>query len=92
MKFPRIFTTNEKRPCIVNYEDIGETKAIFHTWSNVSRIQVPFATLIGAIPGGTVACPVGIVEHEDGSVHYPRADQIRFLDSAKLFNEYCFEE
>lgn len=74
----------ELRPCKVNGEN-----ALFHTWSNKSRIVDP-SPLIGGHSGGVLKWTVGIIEFENGAIAECLPNAIQFLDNK--FNEYCFNE
>ena len=77
------------RRCIVNGK-----KAIFHTWSEVSKV-VPPSNMIGGHPGGVVKGMVAIIEYEeDGTVHECNPNEVRFTDNIvnRLINgEYSNE-
>lgn len=72
------------RPCIVI-----NRKALFHKWSDKSKIVEP-SPMIGGHKGGVLKYTVGIIEYEDGVVTECYPYEIRFVD-AKL-KEYCFED
>jgi hypothetical protein len=66
----------ELRPCIVE----EDKKALFHCWSNTSKV-VPPSMMIGGHIGGVIADTFGIVEFEDGTVKKVYPPHIRFLDT-----------
>ena len=66
------------RPCEVNGR-----KALLHKWAGYSEI-VPPSLMIGGHGGGVVACTVGIVEYEDGTVGTADPERIRFTDRARV--------
>jgi hypothetical protein len=71
------------RPCIVI-----NRKALFHKWSDKSKIVEP-SPMIGGHNGGVLKYTVGIIEYEDGTVTECYPYEIKFVDGKA--KEYCFE-
>lgn len=71
------------RPCIVI-----NRKALFHKWSDKSKIVEP-SPMIGGHNGGVLKYTVGIIEYEDGTVTECYPYEIKFVDGK--VKEYCFE-
>jgi hypothetical protein len=80
----KIIIETELRPCIVK-----DRKALFHKWSDKSRIVEP-SPMIGGHNGGILKYTVGIIEYEDGVVTECYPHEIKFTDTK--IKEYCFEE
>lgn len=80
----KIEFVSQLRPCYVD-----GTKALFHGWSQNSRVVEP-SLMIGGGPGGTVAYTLGIVEFGDGTVEQVFPERIKFTD--RLFDEYYWED
>ena len=77
-------STSEYRPCLVDGK-----KALFHRWSDKSKVVEP-SPMIGGAPGGTVRYTVAIVEMEDGQVIEVGPQLIKFIDrkiEGDIFNE-----
>ena len=74
----------ELRPCTVN-----DRKALFHKWSEKSKIIEP-SPMIGGHSGGVIKGTSGIIEYEDGTIAECHPYEIKFLDGK--FKEYYFEE
>lgn len=74
-----VYVRQDLRPCLVN-----GVKALFHQWYTDQFVRE--AILIGRT-SGQVSNLYGIVEFEDGSVHYADPKSIKFQDN-KL--KYCF--
>lgn len=74
----------ELRPCMVE-----EKRALFHKWSDKSRIVEP-SMMIGGHQGGVLKFTVGIVEYENGEIDEVLPNTIKFLD--EKHKEFCFKE
>lgn len=74
----------ELRPCKVNNK-----KALFHKWSDKTRIVEP-SPMIGGHQGGVLKYTVGIIEDDDGKVSECIPSEIQFLDSK--IKDYYFQE
>ena len=76
------------RPClVVRYlSEMG----IFHGWAEVSQI-VPPAVTIGGHGGGVVKDIFAVVELEDGTMRKFPTEEIKFLDSDRLFNDLHYD-
>lgn len=72
------------RPCIVN-----NRKALFHKWSDKSKIVEP-SPMIGGHAGGVLKYTVGIIEYEYGVVTECYPYEIRFVDNK--IEEYRFKD
>jgi hypothetical protein len=79
-----IVIKTDYRPCIVK-----DRKALFHRWSDKSKVLAPSYT-IGGHRGGEERLTVGIVEYEDGVVTECYPWEIRFCDDK--FKEFCFSQ
>lgn len=67
---------------------VGEKRAMFHCWSQESRIVEP-SIRVGGHGGGILAGVLGIVEFEDGAVAKVYPENIQFADGGG-FEEYAF--
>jgi hypothetical protein len=76
--------TIDLRLCKVNNK-----KALFHRWSDKTRIVEP-SPMIGGHPGGVLKYTVGIIEYENGEIAECLPNEIQFLDNE--FEKYCFIE
>lgn len=74
----------ELRPCLVN-----DKRALFHKWSDKSKIIKP-SPFRGGDQGGVLMYTVGIVEYEDGQVCECMPNQIKFIDSK--MEQYYFKD
>ncbi|MDB1935121.1 MULTISPECIES: hypothetical protein [Clostridium] len=72
------------RPC-----KVGDRKALFHKWSDKTRIVEP-SPMIGGHQGGVLKYTVGIVEFENGQVGECLPYEIKFIDDE--IKDYCFKE
>ncbi len=79
-----IFIREELRPCMVK-----NRKALFHKWSDKSKIVGP-SYMVGGHKGGVLKYTVGIIEYEDGVITECYPSEIHFSDSK--FMEYCFKD
>lgn len=84
-----IYVQPHLRPCYVAVGVRKQVKALFHGWSNVSKVVEP-SPMIGGHPGGTISYTVGVVELEGGGVTTVEPESIRFLDN--IFRDYVWEE
>lgn len=77
----------ELRPCIVK-----DRKALFHKWSDKSKIIEP-SIMAGGDSGGTLKYTVGIIEYENGVITECYPYEIKFLDRKveNYLREYAIE-
>jgi hypothetical protein len=68
---------------------VKDRKALFHKWSDISKIVEP-SLMVGGHNGGVFKNTVGIIEYEDGVVTECYPYEIKFVD--RNFNKYWFEE
>lgn len=76
----------EFRPCLVDGR-----KAMWHRWTIREEVVGP-SILNGGHGGGQLSATFALVEFEDGTVAEVYPDKVRFLDSAKVFEEYDFSQ
>lgn len=74
----------ELRPC-----RIEDKRALFHKWSDKSRIVEP-SMRIGGHAGGILKFTVGIIEYENGEIDEVLPNAIKFLD--EKHKDFCFKE
>lgn len=81
-----IVVKKELRTCIVD-----KKKGLFHQWVDKSNVigQSALAISHGGHNGGQISYTVGLVEHEDGTIHEYKPTSIKFTDNKSL--EYHFE-
>lgn len=70
------------RPCMV-----GKRKALFHRWTQESKI-IPPSSFKGGDSGGQLSTTVGIIEWDDGTIHGVYPYEIRFLDTQSQMAEF----
>lgn len=78
-----VIHTSEYRPCFV-----GDKKALFHRWNDISYIVEPSIS-IGGHGGGVVKHTLGMIEYEDGTIEEVAPRKIKFV--AGMRQEYNLE-
>ncbi len=68
---------------------VKNRKALFHKWSDKSKIVEP-SPMVGGHGGGVLKYTVGIIEYEDGVITECYPSEILFSDAK--FMEYCFKD
>lgn len=77
---------SKPRPCVADGR-----RGLLHMFGCVAYTHQEGAT-IGSLPVGQEMQPCGVVEFEDGEVKSVPVFRLKMLDSAELFEEYCFTE
>ena len=82
--------SGEERPCLFG-DGEHKHRGIFHgffaeSWTHGASVS------IGGFPAGQESHPVAIVEDESGKLLMLQLREVTLLDSAKLFNEYAWQE
>ena len=74
----------EPRPCIADGR-----RGLLHMFGCVAYTHSAGAT-VDSLPAGQVMQPCGVVEFKDGEVKAVPVFRLKMLDSAELFEGYCF--
>ena len=76
----------ERRPCVVHTGE-GGIRGMFHRWADYAR---PHTAALRSDTSGQYWDVYGLVEYEDGSMHYIEPNMIQFVDHSE-FSEYSWE-